>query len=92
MCGSLLKKYDRRFDHVLQGLFLYLLEISRVFYPLINYSGDLIAALQAKLLKFFLVLHHLLKMARFRGVLPMLWDFGCINGSGLDLIKGTLNE
>jgi hypothetical protein len=88
----MLKKYDRRFDHVLQGLFLYLLEVSGAFDPLINYSGDLIATLQAKLLKLFLVLQHLLKMARFRGVLPMLWNFGCINGSGLDLIKRILNE
>jgi hypothetical protein len=88
----MLKKYDRRFDHVLQGLFLYLLEVSGAFDPLINYSGDLIATLQAKLLKLFLVFHHLLKMARFRGVLPMLLDFSCINGSGLDLIKRILNE
>jgi hypothetical protein len=68
----MLKKYDRRFDHVLQGLFLYLLEVSGPFDPVINYSGDLIATLQAKLLKLFLVLHHLLKMTRFRGGLPML--------------------
>ena len=92
MCGCLLKKYDWRFYHVFQGFFLYFLEVSRTFNPLINNGGDLVTTLQAKLLKLFLVLHHLLKLTRLSRVLPIVCHFGCINASGFDLIEGILNE